>query len=375
MASEGAAETANAISGGVQYGPVLQGGQFINPTFVSGQAAAAPVALAQLPALVTGFTARELELAQIAALLDPTANTEAVVVSAVAGLAGVGKTALAIHAAHAAREAGWFAGGVLFIELHGYDLMPVQPEQALDALLRALGVPGEFIPEGPGQRAGLYRSVLAQAGGPVLIIADNASAEAQVRPLLPGPGPHRVIVTSRHTLARLGARLLDVTVLDQAAAVTLLDRALRAARPADDRIGGDPGAAASLAQVCGGLPLALQITAALLAADPALTARELAATLAHEVGRLETLRYDDGGGIGVPSIAAAFELSYRQLDADAGRLFRLLPADPGPDLSTVAAAALTAWPVSQARTVLGRPVGVKSNETQVSCCFLGCLPG
>jgi hypothetical protein len=110
----------------------------------------------------------------------------------------------------------------------------------------------------------------------VLVIVDNASAEAQARPLLPGPGPHRVIITSRHTLAGLGARLLDVTVLDQAAAVRLLDRVLRAARPGDDRVSGDQAAAARLADLSGGLPLALQITAALLAADPVLSAAELA---------------------------------------------------------------------------------------------------
>jgi len=351
---ESAEEVSSTVSGGIQYGPVLQGRDFINPTFVTSQAAAAPRALGQLPALVTGFTGREAELAQVAGLLNPAVGGGTVVVSAVAGLAGVGKTALAVHAGHAAREAGWYPGGVLFIDLHGYDHTPVQPGQALDALLRALGVPGEHIPEGAEAWARLYRSVLAQAGDPVLIIADNASAEAQVRLLLPGPGPHRVIITSRHTLAGLGARLLDVTVLDQAAAVALLDSALRVARPGDDRISSDPGIAGRLADTCGGLPLALQITAALLAADPALAARELADGLADEVRRLEALRYDDGGGISAPSVAAAFELSYRQLDEAAARLFRLLPVDRGPDVSTAAAGALAGWPPGQARTVLGR---------------------
>ena len=139
------------------------------------------------------------------------------VVSAVAGLAGVGKTTLAVQAGHAARQRGWFGGGVLFIDLHGYDEAPVEPAQALDALLRALGVPAEHIPPGVEERAGLYRSVLAQITEPVLVIADNASSEAQVRPLLPGTGPHKVLVTSRHTLAGLGARLVDVTVLDETA--------------------------------------------------------------------------------------------------------------------------------------------------------------
>ena len=349
-------ETSSTVSGGSFGGPVLLGRDFTNTTFVAQHSAPAPVALDQLPPLAAGFTGRKVELAQVAGLLDPAAGAGAVVVSAVAGLAGVGKTALAVQAAHAARSSGWFAGGVLFIDLHGYDSSPVQPGQALDALLRALGIRGEHIPETAEQRAGLYRSVLAQIADPVLVVADNASAEAQVRPLIPGPGPHRVVITSRHTLAGLGARLLDITVLDQAAAIELLDQAVRAARPGDDRIGGDPAAAGRLAGVCGGLPLALAITAALLAADPALTAAELAAEMVDEVRRLEALRYDDGGGVSVPSVAAAFELSYRQLDADAARMFRLLPADPGPDVSTEAVAELTGWPAHQARAAIGRLV-------------------
>jgi tetratricopeptide (TPR) repeat protein len=354
MTGPDAGEARNTVSGGNQYGPVLQGRDFIGLTFVTREAATAPTALAQLPPLAAGFTGRDAELAQVAGLLDPAAGAGAVVVSAVAGLAGVGKTALAVHAAHAAREAGWFPGGMLFIDLHGYDNAPVQPGQALDALLRALGVAGEHIPDGAEQRAGLYRSALAQVSDPVLVIADNASAEAQVRPLLPGPGPHRVIITSRHTLAGLGARLLDVTVLGQEAAVRLLDTVILAARPDDDRVGGDPAAAETLAAACGGLPLALQITAALLVADPALSAAELAEQMSDGVRRLETLRYDDGGGVSAPSVAAAFELSYRQLDEDAARMFRLLPAGPGPDASTAAAAELVGWPGGRTRAALGR---------------------
>ncbi len=136
VASETAGKVSNTVSGGVQFGPVLQGGRFINPTFVIKHAAPAPVALAQLPPLTVGFTGRGGELAQLTALLNP-ANGPAVVVSAVAGLPGVGKTALAVHAAHAARSSGWFPGGVLFVDLHGYEESLVQPGQALDALLRA----------------------------------------------------------------------------------------------------------------------------------------------------------------------------------------------------------------------------------------------
>jgi hypothetical protein len=162
-------------------------------------AAAMPVVLAQLPSAAAVFTGRKNELDVLAGLLDPSGEpqTATVMVSAVTGLAGVGKTALAVHAAHAARTRGWFPGGVLFIDLHGYDDVPVEPTQALDALLRALCVTSKRIPPDAEARAALYRSVLAQIRESVLIVADNASSETQVRPLLPGEGPHRLIMTSR----------------------------------------------------------------------------------------------------------------------------------------------------------------------------------
>lgn len=232
----------------------------------------------------------------------------------------------------------------------------MQAGQALDALLRGLGVPGEHIPPGAEERAGLYRSALAQLTGPVLVIADNASSEGQVRLLLPGPGPHKVIVTSRHTLAGLGARQLDVTVLDQESAFVLLDRVLRAARPGDARITASPQDAAALARVCGGLPLALQITAALLVADPSLTVAELGSGLADEVHRLEELAYDEGSGSSPVSVAAAFELSYRQLGVSAARMFRLMAVHPGLDLSAAVAAVLAGEPVGRARRVISQLV-------------------
>jgi hypothetical protein len=154
---------------------------------------------------VTGFIGRETELAQIAELLDPAHGAE-VVVSAVAGLAGVGKTALAVHAAHAARAKGWFPGEVLFVDLHGYDPSPVQPGQTLDSLLRALKLPAERIPEGTEQRAALYRSAPAKFPNAILIIVDNASSEVQLRLLIPGTGPHRVIITSRPRQSALTVR-------------------------------------------------------------------------------------------------------------------------------------------------------------------------
>ena len=144
----------------------------------------------------------------------------------------------------------------------------------------------ERIPPDPEARAALYRSVLSQIGKPMLVLADNASSESQVRPLLPGEGPHQLIVTSRHTLGALDARLIDVKVLDAAASVALLDAALRTARPEDDRIADDAEAAARLATTCAGLPLALRIVAALLKSDPTRQVTELATELAVECDRL-----------------------------------------------------------------------------------------
>ena len=145
MTDPGREEACNVISGGTQKGPVLQGRDL--RVYIG--AAAAPVALAQLPANVAGFTDRDIELTTITRLLDPGAGADAVVVSAMAGLAGVGKTALAVAAGHKVRERGWYGGGVLFVDLHGYDERSVQPGQALDALLRALGVAGKHIPPEP----------------------------------------------------------------------------------------------------------------------------------------------------------------------------------------------------------------------------------
>jgi hypothetical protein len=313
----------------------------------AGQAAVS-AAVVQLPPLITGFTDRDNEISMMLSMLDPAQTAIPAMVSAVAGLPGVGKTALAVAVGHDAWQRGWFRGGVLFIDLHGYDSQRVEAGQALDALLRALGVPTEDIPSGTEERAALYRSVLAKIRDPVLVIADNASSETQVRPLLPGPGPHKVVVTSRHTLAGLDARLVEVMVLDEATAISLLDAALRSARPEDDRISSDPEAASRLARICGGLPLALQIAATQLRANPALSANELADEIAAE--RSPPLSYNDSDPL-LPSVEAAFELSYGQLDGTSARVFRLL-ALIDDDISTDAAAVLADLPVDDVRRML-----------------------
>jgi tetratricopeptide (TPR) repeat protein len=343
----------NTINLAHNYGAILQGDFRAAKVDVTVRAqVSAPVALAQLPPPIAGFSGRDAELETVTAQLRPTRPAGTVVISAVAGLAGVGKTALAIQAGHIAMRRGWCAGGQLLINLHGYDETQVEPNQALEALLRALGVVEENIPPSFEARASLYRSTLALITEPILIIADNASSEAQVRPLLPGTGPHRLIATSRHTLADLGARIIDVTVLDDNAGAALLGASLRIARPGDARIATNNEAARRLASMCGGLPLALQIAAALLKSDPDFSVAELADALAAERVRIQRLRYDDGGGQTTPSVEAAFELSYKRLDPTAARIFRLLPVNPGSDVSTDAVGALAEFPFTELRSVL-----------------------
>ncbi|MFJ8083842.1 ATP-binding protein [Streptomyces sp. NPDC096205] len=312
----------------------FRGGVFLREVIglqvVVHQAAAAPEALASLPPRPGGFTGRGEETAELLRALDDSA---AVLVTAVSGLGGIGKTALAVEVAHQVCGEGRFPGGVLFVDLHGYDDEPVSADQALQSLLRALGVPPEHIPATADDRAALYRSVLARRG-PVLLLADNASSPDQVRPLLPGEGRHRVLVTSRDRLTQLGARLVPLDQLTLEAAQELLDLALRIAEPEDGRAADDPAAAGRLAALCGYLPLALQIAAALLTEDLDMPVAELVGELEASHDRLSHL--DDGER----SVRAAFELSYRRLPPEQARLLRLLALAPGPEVSDEVAAAL-----------------------------------
>ncbi|MFJ4325134.1 tetratricopeptide repeat protein [Streptomyces tricolor] len=317
----------------------FRGGDFRGPVIGKAeyrQQAPAPTALDALPPPAAGFTGRDEELGRLRAALDPSGagGEQAVLVTAVSGLGGIGKTALAVRAAYAAREEGWFPGGVLFLDLHGYDDAPVTADQALQSLLRALGVEPDYFPVTADERAALYRSVLAEREA-VLILADNASSPDQVRPLLPGGGRrHRVLVTSRDRLAALGARLVRLDQLTPGAAYELLDRALRIADPEDSRVVEEPEAAARLAELCGYLPLALQIAVALLAEDPGKAVAELADELGTSYDRLAAL--DDGDR----SVRAAFDLSYRRLPAGQARLLSLLALAPGPEASEEVAAVL-----------------------------------
>jgi DNA-binding SARP family transcriptional activator/tetratricopeptide (TPR) repeat protein len=299
----------------------------------------------QLPAAVAGFTGRDHELARLTSLLgqEPDGRAPAMVISAIGGTAGVGKTALAVHWAH--QVAARFPDGQLYINLRGYDpRSPVAPADALAGFLQALGVPGQQIPVGADDRAGLYRSRLA--GRRVLVILDNARDAGQVRPLLPGDPGCFAVVTSRDVLAGLvaadGAQRIDLDVLPPAEAVGLL-RSLIGSR-ADD----DLEAAEELATLCARLPLALRIAAELAVSRPDAALTELTAELA--ASRLDCLDAGDDR----TDVRAVFSWSVRQLPEDVARPFALAGLHPGEDLDVYAAAALDGISTAQARRVLGR---------------------
>jgi DNA-binding SARP family transcriptional activator/tetratricopeptide (TPR) repeat protein len=299
----------------------------------------------QLPAAVGCFTGRDGELALLTRMLDSGygAQPPTMAISAIAGTAGVGKTALAVHWAHQVAER--FADGQLYVNLRGYD--PGQPVSAADALagfLRALGVSGQDVPDEIEERTRLYRSKLA--GRRMLVVLDNARDGEQVRPLLPGDPGCAAVVTSRDALAGLvaadGARRLDLGALPQPDAVALL-RSLTGGRTDDD-----PDAAAELAALCSRLPLALRIAAELAAARPEAPLRELAAELAGS--RLDVL----SAGEDRADVRAVFSWSVRQLPSDVAGAFALTGLHPGEDFDLYATAALTGMTAAEARRVLGR---------------------
>jgi len=298
-------------------------------------------AMSGLPPASSAFTGRDTHLRSLLQALAPDGDGGPVLVSAVAGLAGIGKTELVVQAAtRAAKEPGWFPGGVLFVDMFGYDQQrQLSAGAALIGLLHALGLPGEHIPAAEADRSRLFRSVLAAYAGQarrILLVIDNAATADQVIPLLPGDGATATLITSRHTLDdRAGARLHDLTVLDRVASVQLLAEVLRQARgPSDIRIANEAIAAAQIADLCAGLPLALRIAAALLADHPTRPVASLAQALTAEHTRLDRLTREDR------AVRAAFDLSYQRLDQRQALLFRLLPVNPGPDIGTETAAHL-----------------------------------
>lgn len=317
---------------------VGDGTMIINPDLE--RAPAAPV-LVRIPAPEAAppavFCGREEEAETLLGCLDPAANGP--VITVLHGLAGVGKTALAWQVASATVGRGWFPGGAVLTDLRGY--VPharIDADQVYAPLLRALGAAGGYVPATTGEQAAVYHRMLealAEQSRPVLLLLDNCADPDQVAGLLPTHRAHRVLVTSQDHLGALPHRLTAVPldVLDIAAAMSLLEEELRQRDHADRRVSRHPEQARELARMCGGLPLALRITGALLGDDPGLTLAELVEEFTDVRSRLDIL----------DEVAASFELSWQHLvrrDAPAARILPRLALNPGPDLSVDVAAAL-----------------------------------
>ncbi|MBY8865390.1 tetratricopeptide repeat protein [Streptomyces sennicomposti] len=286
-------------------------------------------ALRGLPRRDRTFSGRREELSTIAG------EWERGPVVTIVGMPGVGKTALAVEAAWRAwKDEGRFPGGVLFFELHSYDNRNrVSTRQALAQSLTALAVPIETVRDDEQALTRLYRSVLAayaERNRRLLVVVDDTSGEDEAEALLPADDYHAALVTSRHKLVLGGARMV-LRPLDTDGAVELVRRELGAD---DARVDGDRASAERIADLCGHLPLAVRISAALLADFPVRPLAEFAAQLAEAHRRLDTLSRDER------TVRAAFDLSYQRLRPDQARLFRLLALNPGPDVSTEAAGRL-----------------------------------
>jgi DNA-binding SARP family transcriptional activator len=300
----------------------------------------------QLPADIADLTGREKAVTTLTDLLDGDGDPDrsAVVVAAIVGPAGIGKTALAVQVAHRVRSR--FPDGQLYVNLRGAEARPLDPHDVLLRFLVAMGVDGGVVPEDLDECASLYRTRLADRR--VLVVLDNATDAAQVRPLLPGSPGCAVVVTSRVPLGVLPSHTLVLDVLTPGQATELL-----AATIGQDRIAAEPIAAATIVELCGGLPLALRIAGARLATKPHWRLARLADRLGDERRRLDELR------VGDLEVRASFALSYQGRSDDERRLFRLLGLLQGPDFTAWAAAALLDAPVVVAEDLLERLVEVQ----------------
>ncbi|MGW5052543.1 ATP-binding protein [Actinokineospora sp. NPDC004072] len=352
-----------AVQGMVQVG-VVHGGVHLHEA----PASAEPVVPRQLPAAPAQFAGRAAELTELDRALAsaPTGSRDAVargraaidvassidagvvaagvVVSAIGGAGGIGKTWLVLAWAH--RNLERFPDGQLFVDLHGFSPMrePLEPGVAVRGFLDALGVDAGAIPADLEAQAALYRSLVADRR--MLVVLDNAATADQVIPLLPGGSTCTVLITSRRTLASLidrhGAQHLPLGVLTHDEA-----RALLAARLGADRVTAEPGAVDELFDLCGGYPLALAITARNAASHPGTSLTEAAAEL-RELG-LEMLDHDSDSAA---SLSAVLSWSLRHLTDEQRTLFGLLGIAPGSDTTLPAVVALTALPPSRARRAL-----------------------
>ncbi len=295
-----------------------------------------------LPHDIHSFTGRGAELRELMTTVAEAIPAGAVVgIYAIGGMAGIGKTAFAVHAAH--QLAAQFPDGQIFLPLHGHTpgQRPVDPADALASLLQTAGVAAEQIPAGLDARTRLWRDYLV--GKRVLLLLDDAAGHDQVRPLLPGTAGSLVLVTSRRHLTALeDAQVISLDTLASEEAAELLIRV--ASRP-----GLEPAASAvaEIARLCGNLPLAVGMLARQLHHHPTWTPAGLAADLAAAHDRLSLMQAEN------VSVAAAFGLSYEDLTQGQQRLFRRLSLHPGTDFDAYAAAALDDIDLATARRRLG----------------------
>jgi tetratricopeptide (TPR) repeat protein len=297
---------------------------------------------AQLPPDLPTFTGRGDELTQLLRMSADHPNTvPAAAISAVDGMAGIGKTAFAVHAAH--QITARYPDGQIFVDLHGFaqDVDPISPAEALDQMLRSLGIAGEQIPDTVEERAALWRTRVADQR--MLILLDNAVNEAQVRPLLPASSGCFVLITSRRRLSGLDdVDLLSLDILPRQDAVALFVRTA-----GETRLAGQPAELIiDVVELCGRLPLAIRIAAARLRARSTWTLTHLANRLRDQQHRLAELE------TGQRSVSAAIGLSYSYLTVGQQKMFQLLSLHPGFDIDTHAAAALADVTVQQAARVL-----------------------
>jgi tetratricopeptide (TPR) repeat protein/DNA-binding XRE family transcriptional regulator len=304
----------------------------------AGGSASVAAATRTLPRDIGSFTGREAELSRLLAAFSGAAGDGGPAgIYAIDGMAGAGKTTLAVHVAH--QLAGSFPDGQFFIPLHAHTAgqQPVDPADALASLLLTAGAGVQQIPPDLEARAGLWRDQIA--GRKILLLLDDAAGHEQVRPLLPGTAGSLVLITSRRRLTALeDATVLSIDTLSPADAAVLLSRL--ADRP---DLGPDADATAEIARLCGYLPLAIGMLGRQLKHHPARSGSEVAADLASARDRLAVMRAEN------LSVAAAFDLSYRDLTTDQRRLFRRLGLVPGPDIDAYAAAALDETGVDSAR--------------------------
>ncbi|GAA3495618.1 BTAD domain-containing putative transcriptional regulator [Streptomyces prasinosporus] len=285
----------------------------------------------ELPPDVPGLTGRKEELAQLGELLATDGTARGPATGLITGVAGVGKTSLAVHWAHSVADR--FPDGQLFADLHGYDeqVEPTTADEVLSRFLRSLSVPTGQIPVEPEERAALYRSLLADRR--VLIVLDNVRSYAQVRPLLPSGGGCCVLVTGREQIPELVAwppqAWVRLGLLSPYEAVELLGRIV-----GEERVAAEPGAAATLAELCDLLPLALRIAGARLASRPHWTVARLVRRLSDERLRLDELSQ------GESQVRASFAVTYRGLAEQTARLYRRLGLLDVPDFSAWVAAPL-----------------------------------